>query len=277
MKQTLGQKFKNRRLKLLAEPTPSKRAEVKYRNSLLVLIKSLKDSLQTKIKEFMANNPTATQAEIFNYITTLIESLRKTEILTFAGAVCAGMVKLVNIQNQKQIISGLTSKPSNELINLTQAVSKDKLDEYIAKNVSLINSIKQELLTDIESAVRKNYLESGHVKNLSSLIEQRASVSKNRARLIARDQTAKLNADLTKERQQGLGINCYIWRTNQDERVRKTHANMNNILCRYDDDTVFSDDGGRTWKKRTTQMPKGKPGDEIQCRCRARGVILDEL
>lgn len=280
---TLRQKFKKQRLKLLSEPTPNKRAEVKYRDSLLLLIKGLKQNIKNKIKVFIELNSNATDAEILNFITQTIEKMRKAEILTFAGVVAGSMARLINNQNKSQIFQSLTqnqnsnptapqNKQNLEAI-LPDQVIKNKLDEYISKNVSLITSIKQDYLNEVEKAIRDNYFKNGHIKNIITTIEEKTNTAKARARIIARDQTNKLNADLTKERHEKLGINMYIWRTKGDERVRKTHFDMNNVLCRYDDDSVYSDDEGKTWKKRTIHMPKGKPGDEIQCRCRARAVI----
>lgn len=42
------------------------------------------------------------------------------------------------------------------------------------------------------------------------------------------------------------------------------------MLCKYSDPTVYSDDGGKTWKKRSTIGAFiGKPGEDYQCRCLA--------
>ncbi|MGG7074339.1 minor capsid protein [Campylobacter sp. 9BO] len=285
----LRQIFKSKRSSKLKATTPSKRAEVSYRNQLLGLIKGLKNHLQDSIRRFLEANPTATDAEVFIHITQLIENARKAEILKLATLIATAAVKIANRQNKRQIMANLGIKQTQNLTPLTPNQNKpniesiienspkvkDKLDEYIAKNVSLITSVKNEYLSDVEKAIRANYLQSGHIKNLSTMIDERTNVSKSRARLIARDQIGKLNADLTQERHAELGIKFYIWDTSHDEAVRKTHANINGKLCRYDDDTVYSDDGGKTWKKRTAQMPKAKPGKEIQCRCSAIAYLGD--
>ena len=152
-------------------------------------------------------------------------------------------------------------------------VVKSKLDEYVAKNVSLITSVKNDYLNDVEKAIRESYLQNGRAENLATIIHERTNVSKSRARLIARDQTAKINAELDQARMQALGVKLYIWQTSKDERVRHTHANMQGVLCRFDDDTVYSKDGGKTWIKREADKPKCKPGVEIQCRCFAKAIL----
>lgn len=272
----LRKKFSKDRLKTLPPPPQNKQSEVRYRDDLLLLIQGLKRNLQEKIREFMIANPNATDAEILNYITHIIDRLRKAEILTFAGFVASRVANIINARNKEFIFNSLnTPSKNNENLEplLQNEAVKNKIDEYIAKNVSLISSIKSDFLSDVEKAIRDNYLQNGHIKNLASIIKEKTNVTKSRARLIARDQTAKLTADLSKERHESLGINIYIWKTNLDERARKTHIDMNGILCRYDDDSVFSVDNGKTWQKRRSDMPKGKPGDEIQCRCRAQAVI----
>jgi SPP1 gp7 family putative phage head morphogenesis protein len=113
-------------------------------------------------------------------------------------------------------------------------------------------------------------------------------INKTRANLIARDQVGKLNGQLTKRRQQDAGLDWYIWSTAQDERVRgnptgkypkavPSHFIMNGKVCKWNDNTVYSDDGGKTWKKRTGKMPIAIPGEEIQCRCTALAFFADIL
>jgi len=38
---------------------------------------------------------------------------------------------------------------------------------------------------------------------------------------------------------------------------------MEGIVCKWADPTVYSDYGGKTWKKRTKDMPKVHPGEEM--------------
>jgi len=88
-------------------------------------------------------------------------------------------------------------------------------------------------------------------------IRQIGNVTVNRARLIARDQTAKLNSTLNQQRQQNLGVTQYIWRTSGDGRVRETHKDNNGKVFNWD------------------KPPKdtGHPGHDINCRCVAEPII----
>lgn len=146
---------------------------------------------------------------------------------------------------------------------------------------NLIKTIPGEHLAKVARAVADNFsgrpLPEG--RSLVQQIQHLGGVTEWRAKLIARDQTAKLNGALNQARQQSIGVEEYIWRTVKDQRVvgnpaglypkgNKAHGNhylMDGVRCRWDDPTVYSTDGGRTWKKRYDGMPRNHPKDDIQC------------
>ncbi|MNE68328.1 Phage Mu protein F like protein [compost metagenome] len=55
--------------------------------------------------------------------------------------------------------------------------------------------------------------------SLQDRLKKIGNISKNRAKFIARDQTAKLTGDLNQLRQADNGIEEYIWRNAGDQRV----------------------------------------------------------
>ncbi len=46
---------------------------------------------------------------------------------------------------------------------------------------------------------------------------------------------------------------------------------------RWDDNNVYSADKGKTWKKRTSKMFIGIPGEDIQCRCSSAPFFDDMI
>jgi SPP1 gp7 family putative phage head morphogenesis protein len=101
-----------------------------------------------------------------------------------------------------------------------------------------------------------------------------------RANLIARDQIGKLNGQVTQARMEAAGLDMYIWSTSGDERVRSSHEMMDGGLCRWDDASVYSDDGGKTWKPRPAGAIRVHPGEDISCRCCALSYwdeLVDEV
>jgi hypothetical protein len=61
------------------------------------------------------------------------------------------------------------------------------------------------------------------------------------------------------------GLGMYIWSTSGDERVRTSHIELDNKLCRWDDASVYSEDGGKIWKPRPEGWAHVHPGEDIQC------------
>lgn len=104
------------------------------------------------------------------------------------------------------------------------------------------------------------------VKEINTINEK---YTRKKARFIARNETGNLNSAQQRRQMQGAGFSMYEWMSMPDGVTRDTHRNMNGLVCRWDDDTVYSDDGGRTWKKRTGDMYIGVPGQDFNCRCTA--------
>lgn len=58
-------------------------------------------------------------------------------------------------------------------------------------------------------------------------------VSRVEAARIARTETSKASTALTRARAEDLGADWYVWRTSEDERVRRAHKKMEGVLCRW--------------------------------------------
>jgi len=127
---------------------------------------------------------------------------------------------------------------------------------WIKENTDLIKSLPTRLHPELEGIVRRGVMNGISVKEIQEQIKARYPVTDSRAKLIAQDQTLKLNADLTRYRLQSVGVNKYIWRTVNDNRVRPDHVDRNGKEYSWD------------------KPPSGglHPGQEIRCRCRAEAV-----
>jgi SPP1 gp7 family putative phage head morphogenesis protein len=157
------------------------------------------------------------------------------------------------------------------------------MKSFVSENIGLITKLEEETYHDIrrivESGLRQgiSYLDiSKSILNGSDIEAGRFDKTKARATLIARDQVGKFNGELTAIRQQSIGVNEYYWRTAGDERVRDSHDALNGMLCRWDDDTVYSDDDGETWQSRLSiGAYGGTPGQDFQCRCWAEAKLTE--
>lgn len=156
----------------------------------------------------------------------------------------------------------------------------EEIKGFADVNAGLITKLKDETISDISRITQEGVRQGRRIEAVQKDLEKRFKISRNRAKLIARDQVAKLNASITEKRQTALGIKTYTWRTSNDERVRATHKATNGKLMRWDNRNVYSKDNGKTWINRTSSMVKLHPGEDFQCRCYAEADIeplLDEV
>lgn len=128
-------------------------------------------------------------------------------------------------------------------------------------NTSLIRTMGQRRI----ARVRRVLTEKGagtRVEDIAARIRDETGTTTSHARLLARDQVLKLNAEVTETRHAEAGITEYIWRTSKDERVREEHKALEGKRFRYDDPPVQDRYGNRA-----------NPGVFYQCRCVAEPVI----
>lgn len=140
---------------------------------------------------------------------------------------------------------------------------------WVAQNTALIKTIPERYLSDVQNIVRNGVLQGLSPKTLADQIKAAAGVADRRAKVIARDQIGKANAELTQYRQKDLGVTRYKWVTAHDERVR------GNPYGRYPGarpSHYARDDKEFSWD----QAPEGgHPGMAILCRCHASPVFDD--
>ena len=148
-------------------------------------------------------------------------------------------------------------------IFIDQPWLQDQLTLFANQNAQLINSIPQQELLRVAGDVERGLQEGASLKTITESIKNSFGITRRRAKNIARDQTTKLNASLTKLRQQELGVDSYEWQTSGDERVRESHRLNDGKIFRWDDPP-----------KKT-----GHPGTDVNCRCVAipilEGVIYE--
>jgi SPP1 gp7 family putative phage head morphogenesis protein len=159
---------------------------------------------------------------------------------------------------------------------------------FVSQNVGLITKMKADAVLDIQGVIERGLQQGLRVEEITKQIREKTNATANKAKLIARDQVAKANAQLTKDRQEGVGVQRYIWRTSRDERVRgkasgkypdaiPKHSVMEGKTCLWSDPTVWIDQNGKRRKRSTIKGPDEHPGVPINCRCTAEPVLEDIL
>lgn len=172
---------------------------------------------------------------------------------------------------------------------------------WSSENFILMKNLSEEYINKINEIVYRGIRSDISVKDIrkeiaglnQKMFGPRKDGKQSRAELIARDQVGKLNGQITKKRMQEAGLDLYEWITAFDERVRgrpggkypnaiPSHWEMEGKICQWGNNLVYADKGNRDekgnliWMNRTSTMPIGIPGEEIQCRCTAAAYV-DEI
>ena len=138
---------------------------------------------------------------------------------------------------------------------------KEQLQDWSEQNVELISTIPNDTLAKMREIVYNGYTSGKTTTRMLKEIQRAYKVGLKHARLIARDQTAKLNGQIQRHQQIDAGITEYIWCTSGDERVRDSHKALDGKKFSWDNPPLNSD--GRACH----------PGEDYQCRCIGRPVF----
>lgn len=167
-------------------------------------------------------------------------------------------------------------------VDLVKILSTEGLSNIvnagISANVQLIKSIPQSYLDKVQMIITQEGTKGRSGKSLIKQIQEVYPVTESKARFIARDQTAKLNGDISRQRQTSAGIRGYRWRTVGDNAVRESHKERNGKFYAWHPDDVGKklEDGSVMLDPETDDI--GNPGDDYQCRCIAEPVIeIDQI
>jgi len=130
----------------------------------------------------------------------------------------------------------------------------DKVDAFAARNVTLIKTLPEAYLSDVKTSVLGALGKGETVEDLAAKLrghfDEADEKASNKAIRIARTEVGRLNGEMNEARQRELGVDRYVWRTVQDNRVREEH---------------FEREGkSYSWKNPPAD---GHPGEAIMCRC----------
>lgn len=143
------------------------------------------------------------------------------------------------------------------------AAMRDVMRATINEQVSLIKSIPQRYLTNVEGLVMRSVQTGRNLEQLTNDLEKQYGVARRRAATIARSQNNIATSTMTRARQTELGIEEGIWQhSHAGKKPRPTHVAM--------DGKRFPLRKGM-WDKAVKRYVF--PGVEPGCRCTSRPVI----
>lgn len=147
---------------------------------------------------------------------------------------------------------------------------KDIMKVAVKKNFKMIKSIPEKIMKvlkekSIDELINEVALGKTDRGSFKKILEEKKV--KN-AELIARTETAKLQTAIQKERATNLGSVCYIRKTSNDRRVRKSHREMNNVVVFWRDDEN---------EKPHLDNMYGNAGEFPNCRCDCSSIVLPKV
>lgn len=173
----------------------------------------------------------------------------------------------IAVFNQRQYEKTINSVLGVDVF-LEEPWLQNQLELFANQNSQLIKSMTDTEIDRVSGAVQRGLQEGSSYESIADEIEKSFGITRRHAKLIARDQSSKLNGSLTKLRQQESGITTYRWQTSGDERVRQTHRVLDGKVCRWDDPTVYLDESTGKWEKRSKIGGTNvHTSVDVNCRC----------
>lgn len=147
------------------------------------------------------------------------------------------------------------------------AAERATVQAWAAEGADLIQTLRSEAVGEVAAITAEATRGGMRVEEFARLLEERLGITERHARLIARDQTAKLAARVTAATHEAAGVVSYRWRTVRDERVRSRHRELEGTIW------LASGPGA------PGAGPYGEPahpGEGIQCRCYREPIIPED-
>lgn len=248
---------------------PPRRVSLEVRRAISGTMKGLVEDVENLIP-WLAGEATPSQAaQVLRELQDRWRMLYGADAQRLASKWVAEVSKDAKLRLEKNIARSLG-------VDMT-AIFDDKTVFDAAELMSveargLITTIPDEYLDGVTRAVLDNYqqLPQPEGRSLTEQVQHLAGVSDSRARIIARDQTSKINTAINQARQQEVGIEEYIWRTADDNRV------VGKPGGKYPDgNQVHGNHYKRNGQAFRWDSPPfdGHPGFAINCRCIAEPVF----
>lgn len=231
-----------------------------FEKSLLIQLRKVEQAIASGIRDiiiprYKVKLVTDADEDSFSALRLLVAAMVRQ-----AGRQVAQLLKLEGARHTKAWMAAARRAFS---IDLSGVVSEEDLETYLdaaaLRNSALITGLADDIIKRVATETTAALIAGESAAQLQARLKRQLEIGDSRARLIARDQTGKLTADLNRIRHEQAGITKYIWRTSVDERVRPRHRDLEGKVYEYGEPTG-AEDG----------LPPGQP---IQCRCIAQAVV----
>lgn len=192
----------------------------------------------------------------------VLEKYEKSDRTSQAENIANGFVSRGDAQNHAEVSTNLKNQTGIDLSAYLRNSPNivERVNELTVSNIQLIKSIRTQYLDKVQNAVMQAMVQGTLNKDLAEQLKKLGEDVESRAMLIARDQSSKLNAALTRARHEEVGIKKYMWSTSGDERVRESHVEKDGQIFEYTNPPADT----------------GHPGHDVNCRC-VQIPVLDDI
>jgi SPP1 gp7 family putative phage head morphogenesis protein len=136
--------------------------------------------------------------------------------------------------------------------------------QLLDQQVQLITSLPRDAVDRVRNLMQEGIIQGTRPKDLAARIMETGAVTRSRATLIARTETARTASVLTQARATHIGCTHFTWVTAGDSNVRSSHRRLNGKSFRYDDPPISDPPDHRSL-----------PGQIWNCRCIGIPIIED--
>ena len=210
-------------------------------------------ALQQPQGSFFMDDAKGFQAISAKALLKVLEKYEKSDRTSQAENIANGFVSRGDAQNHAEVSTNLKNQTGIDLSAYLRNSPNivERVNELTVSNIQLIKSIRTQYLDKVQNTVMQAMVQGTLNKDLAEQLKKLGKDAESRAMLIARDQSSKLNAALTRARHEDVGIKKYMWSTSGDERVRESHAEKDGQIFEYTNPPADT----------------GHPGHDVNCRC----------
>lgn len=219
-------------------------------------------AMQQPQGSFFMDDAKGFQAISAKALMKVLEKYEKSDRTSQAENIANGFVSRGDAQNHAEVSANLKNQTGIDLSAYLRNSPNivERVNELTVSNIELIKSIRTQYLDKVQNAVMQAMVQGTLNKDLAEQLKKLGKDVESRAMLIARDQSSKLNAALTRARHEEAGIKKYMWSTSGDERVRESHAEKDGQIFEYTNPPADT----------------GHPGHDVNCRC-VQIPVLDDI
>lgn len=247
---------------------PSAAIEAAYQRRIDQLIREMHKDVSAHLRLDWRRNPPATVANDASSVEDIVSTLgmlsRKwlAKFDALAPSLASYFTQAVHDRSDRQLHNILKRGGFTVAFQMTDG-QRSILHATVAENVSLIKSIPQQYLTEVEGMVMRSVVAGRDLGTLTQELQARYGITRRRAAGIARSQNNMATGRLQANRQSELGLSAMWLHSAGGKTPRPSHIKQSGK--EYDPSKGWYDpDAKQTiW-----------PGTLINCRCTSKTVVF---